>query len=427
MKKIFSLFVFLLFAFGANAKEYKSVLLMNGTAHLGTGEVITHSLVGIRDGKIVLVANALITNPNKSEYDTVINIEGKHVYPGFIATDVTLGLIEIESVRATADFAEVGAYNPNVRAVVAYNTDSKVIPTVRSNGVLISQIVPRGGVLSGTSSIMRLQGWNWEDAALQNEDGVHMNWPRFFQNTGWWAEPGETKANDRYQERLDEMKKFFREAKAYAEVKEHERIDVRFEAMRGLFDGTKNLYIHASFVKEITDAVFFCRDLKITKIVIVGGYDSWMVAEMLKENKVSVILQRVHELPSRPEDDIDLPYKLPALLHKAGVLFCLGNEGDQEAHRTRNLPFLAGTACAYGLDKEIALMAVTLNAARILGVSDRIGSLAQGKEATLFVSEGDALDMRTNKVTMAWIQGKAVDLNDHQKELYKRFSDKYRK
>jgi imidazolonepropionase-like amidohydrolase len=427
MKKYAIVLIALLFSGIASAKNYRSVLLMNGTAHLGTGQVINQSLVGFRDGKLVMVANALVTTPNLKEFDTVINVEGKHIYPGFIALDVTLGLIEIESVRATADYAETGMYNPNVRAVVAYNTDSKIIPTVRSNGVLHSQIVPRGGVLSGTSSVMKLQGWNWEDAALRNEDGVHMNWPRYFQNTGWWAEPGETKANDKYTERVGEIRRVFGEAKAWCEIAQHERVDVRFEAMRGIFAGTRILYIHASFVKEITDAVFFCKEFGIQRPVLVGGYDAWMVTDLLKENKFSVILQRVHELPSRPEDDIDLPYKLPYLLHKAGVLFALGNEGDMEAHRTRNLPFLAGTATAYGLDREVALMAITLNAAKILGVSDKIGSIEIGKEASIFVSDGDALDMRTNKVSMAWIQGVPVDLNDHQKDLYKRFSEKYGK
>ncbi len=406
------------------AQSSKSVLLINGTAHIGNGQVITHSLIGVREGKIATVANILTTPYDASLYDTVINIEGKHVYPGLIATNITLGLSEVEAVRSTLDFRETGLFTPHVRALVAYNTDSRIIPTVRSNGVLLTQAVPRGGVLSGRSSVMMLEGWNWEDAVYRADEGVHLQWPSFFRRR-WQAGAIETSRNDSYQERLLEIRQFFTEAAAYVARKDPERKDLRFEAMRGVFDGTRNLYVHASYVKEITDAVSFCRQLGIARIVLVGGYDAWMVTDLLKENRVSVILRRVHELPVRPEDDVDLPFKLPFLLHKAGVLFCLGGEGDQEASQARNLPFLAGTAAAYGLNREEALMAVTLNAARILGIDKTTGSLEAGKDATLFVSDGDALDMRSNRVTMAFIKGRPLDLRTYQQELYRKYADKY--
>lgn len=403
----------------------KSVLLMNATAHIGNGEVINQSLVGIKNGKIVTVANALTTTPNLKEYDTVIYLDGKHVYPGMIATNVTLGLIEVEAVRATQDHNETGTFNPNVRSLIAFNTDSKVIPTVRSNGVLLAQTTPRGGIISGSSSVMKLNGWNWEDAQLKADDGIHLNWPRTTQGGGWWAEPAETQKNDKYAERIAEIKKFFTEAKAYNTATGQKEKDLRFEAMRSIFDGKQNLYIHASFVKEITDAVLFCKEMGVPKIVIVGGYDSWMVTDLLRENNVSVMLRRIHELPQRAEDDIDLPFKLPYLLQKAGILYCLENSGDQESAQSRNIPFLAGHAVGYGLTKEEALASVTLNAAKILGIDHLCGSLEAGKDATLFVSNGDALDMRTNDVVLAYIQGQPVDLNNHQKMLYEKYMKKY--
>jgi len=421
------LLIIILFSvyFSGYTQKNKSVLLLNATAHLGTGEVINSSLIGIKNRKIVTVANALTTTPNLKEYDTVIYLDGKHVYPGMIATNVALGLVEVEAVRSTHDDNETGTFNPNVRSLVAFNTDSKVIPTVRSNGVLLAQSTPRGGTISGSSSVMKLNGWNWEDAQLKADDGIHLNWPKTSQGGGWWAEPAEATKNDKYAERITEIKKFFTEAKAYNESTEHKEKDLRFESMRGIFDGKQNLYVHASFVKEITDAVLFCKEMKISKIVIVGGYDSWMVTDMLRENKISVMLRRIHELPQRAEDDIDLPFKLPYLLQKAGILFCLENSGDQESAQSRNIPFLAGHTVGYGLTKEEALMSVTLNAAKILGIDSQCGSLEAGKDATLFVSNGDALDMKSNDVVLAYIQGEQIDLNTHQKELYEKYMKKY--
>lgn len=405
--------------------KQNSVLLMNATAHIGNGDVINHSLVGIKNGKIILVANALTTTPDKSQYDSVINLEGKHIYPGMIAADVSIGLVEVEAVRATADQEETGNFNPNARALVAFNTDSKIIPTVRANGVLMAQTTPRGGILSGASSVMKLSAWNWEDAVIRTDDGLHLNWPASVSHRRWWMETQDHEPENHYVRNVSEIEGFFKSAKAYYEEKDHPLIDVRFEAMRGLFDGSKTLYVHCNYVKEITGAVNFCRDLKISRLVIVGGYESWMVTDMLKENKVAVILRRLHELPLRAEDDIDLPFKIPALLQKAGVLFCLGNAGDQEAAQSRNIPFLAGTAAAYGLTKEEALMSVTLNAAKILGIDKSVGSLEVGKDATLFVSLGDALDMRTNNVVGIYIQGQPVNPKTFQYDLFKKYEQKY--
>lgn len=418
------IFIFLIYSVVANA-QHKSVLLLNGTAHLGTGEVINHSLIGIKNGKIVAVANALTITPNKSDYDTVIDIEGKHVYPGMIAMDVPIGLIEIDAVRATRDANETGNFNPNARTIIAYNTDSKIIPTVTSNGVLMAQVTPRGGIISGSSSLVKLSGWNWEDAALKIDEGIHLHWPRSFRRGGWWAEPAATERENKYVESVNEIEKFFKEAKAYLVQINPTQKDLRFESMRGIFDGKQNLYVHCDYAKEITGAINFCRDLKIAKLVIVGGYDSWMLTDMLKENKVAVVLRRLHELPLRPEDDVDLPFKIPFLLQKAGVLFCLGNGGDHEAAQTRNIPFLAGTAAAYNLTKEEALMSVTLNAAKILGMEKQIGSLEVGKDATLFVSMGDALDMKSNQVILTYIKGQSIPVKNFQYDLYQKYMKKY--
>lgn len=406
--------------------QTKSILLMNGTAHIGNGQVIENSVIGFKDGKITLVGDAQTVRLEQNAYDTVINCSGKHIYPGFFAPNSTLGLVEVEAVRATRDMNDVGILNPNVRSVIAYNADSKIIPTVRSNGVLYTQAVPRGGLITGTSSVMELDGWNWEDAVYRMDDGVHMNWPALFRRSwSWETGLGDAEKNKHYESQASMLKKFFEDAKAYIETGKPEEKNLRFEAMRGVIDGTQNLYIRANYVKDITESISFARQMGIKKIVLVGGKDSWMVTDILKEYNIPVMVSRLHDLPDKPEDDVDQPFKLPYLLHKAGVLFCLQNEGDMEAMHSRNIPFLAGTAAAYGLTKEEAVMAVTLNPAKILGIDDRTGSLETGKDATLFISTGDALDMRTNNVEQAYIQGRQLDLADDQKVLYEKYKKKY--
>lgn len=431
MKRFFLFLLSIVFSVAAVAQvtpakmKKGSVLLHNGTVHVGNGKVIKDGSVAFEDGKLTYVGRAGAIST--ADYDTVIDAKGKHIYPGIIAPNSTLGLHEIGAVRATDDDSEVGSMNPNVRSIIAYNTDSRITPTVRTNGVLLAQITPRSnstGSIAGTSSIVELDGWNWEDAVYKMDDGIHVYWPRMFVSSGWWAEPGGTKMSKRYPTAVEKLRMFFEEAKAYCEQDSYDHKDLKFEAMRGVFDGTKKVYFHSDYVKEITDLVFFARDFKV-KSVLVGGYDSWMVTDLLRENDIPVMLRRLHSLPTRAEQDVDLPYKIPAMLQKDSVLFCLENSGDMEAMGTRNLPFYAGTAAAYGLTKEEALMSITLNTARILGIETRVGSLEKGKDATFFMSTGDALDMMSNNVELAFIQGKQIELNSEQIDLYKKYKAKY--
>lgn len=406
-------------------KQSKSILLMNGICHVGNGTVIQNSVVGFKDGLITLVGDATVVRLDRTAWDTTINCMGKHIYPGLIAPNSTLGLIELEAVRATADFNETGYMNPHIRTQTAYNTDSKITPTVRTNGVLIAQITPRGGRISGTSSVMNLDGWNWEDATLKADDGVHINWPLYYSRN--WSEAGPTpyEKSKQYEERRADLEKFFAEAKAYCMTPKPAEKNLRFEAMRGVFNGTQSLYMHADAVKDISEAITFSKKFGITRVTIVGGSDSYKCTELLRQNNISVMLLRVHTLPMSDEDDVNQPYKTAHMLQDAGILFCFENSGDMEAAHARNIPFLAGTAVAWGLEKEAAISAMTLNTAKILGISDRVGSIEEKKDATLFISEGDVMDMKTNKVTWAFIQGKKIALINEQQELYKLYEDKY--
>ncbi len=406
-------------------QKYKRILFQNGSAHIGNGEYVANSSIGVEEGKILFVKNALTYKMNEADWDTIISIRGQHVYPGFIAANLTTGLTEIDAVRATRDFREVGSINPNVRSLVAFNTDSKILYTVRTNGILVTQSTPRGGLISGTSSVMALDGWNWEDAVYKADDGIHLNWPNKYQSSGWWAEPAPSTSNKKYVEMRDKIYTFFEKAKAYSGTKNHEQTLLKMEAMQGVFSGDQRLFIHADYAPEMNDIIDFSRRFNLKHPVIVGGYDAHLITERLKENHFSVMLGRPHALPDF-EDDITFSHcAAAAKLQKAGVPYCIQSAGDMEVMNARNLPFLAGTAWAYGLTEEQAIASISLNVAKILGIDKKIGSLEQGKDATLFISEGNALDMRTNNVTIAMVKGNFITLDNHQMQLAKKYHKKY--
>lgn len=406
-------------------KQTKSVLVLNATAHIGNGQVIENSAIGFKDGKITLVADARLIRLAADAYDTVIKAQGKHVYPGFISPNATLGLVELDAVNASDDMSEIGEFNPHIRSIIAYNAESQVVESVRPNGILMAQITPRGGRISGSSSIVQLDAWNWQDALIKESEGIHLNWPRTFSRGGFRSENRNLEPNKDYSKQVEELTSFFENAKTYLKGKQLEK-NVVFEAMNGLVEGTKTLYIHADEEKALIDAIHFSKAQNVKKLVIIGGYDAYKITDLLVTNKVAILLKRVHELPVMANNDVDLPYKLAKLLTDNGVLVGLENSGDMERMNTRNLPFYAGTTAAYGLTKEQALSLITLNTAKILGIDSFCGSLEVGKDATLFISEGDALDMRTNLLTAAFIQGRKISLETHQTELYERYTEKYK-
>jgi len=418
--KILIPIILLLISIGANGQ--KPTLFIGATAHLGNGKVIQNAAISITNGEFDLVADASMIRIDPNAFDTIYKVYDKHIYPSFILPNTTLGITEIDAVRASRDFRETGGVNPNIRSLIAYNTDSKLAKTVRSNGVLIAQVTPRGGVIYGQSSIMHLDGDNWEDAALKADDGIHINWPNSYYKTGWWAEPGETKENKEYQNKINELEKLFLKAKAYESSTNI--MDLKMESMKGLFEGTKNLYIHANSASDMRDAIDFSEKHHVKNMIIVGGEDAVSISSVLVEKSIALILNRVHRLPKTQDSPIDGPFKQAKKLHDAGVLFCLSYEGDMEAMGARNLAFTAGTTVAYGQEYEKAVQSITLNSAKILGISDIVGSIEKGKKATFFISSGDALDMRTNNIEQAFINGLRIDLNNHQKELFNKYKSR---
>ncbi len=431
MKKIFLYIVGAAAALNVSAQEtilpapaQKEVIaLTNATIHVGNGQVIENGTVVFKDGKITAVGANASTAGAK-----VIDCKGKQIYPGLILSSTQVGLVEVPTVRATLDGSEIGEFNASIRSLVSYNTDSKVINTLRPNGILLANIVPDGGIISGSSSVVQFDAWNWEDAAYKADNAIQFRMPSLLARRGGRGGFGNFGGQQnvdpvkRGMEQIESVKTFFREAKAYLAESKHENTNLKFEAVKGLFEKKQKLFIHCNIVKEMLLAVDFAREFGFD-VVLVGAVDSWQIADILKQNNIAVILNQLHNLPTMVDDDIDQPFKTPAMLQKAGVLFALND--DDENTRSRNLAFNAGTAATYGLTKEEALSAVTLNAASILGVADKTGSIEPGKDANIIVSEGDILDMRTNIIDHAFIQGRQLDLRSKQTQLADKFETKY--
>ncbi|HAC87319.1 MAG: amidohydrolase family protein [Pseudomonadales bacterium] len=401
------------------ADQSEPIAITGAVIHIGNGMIVNDGIitfdrglitaVGVAGGGINLVNHALI------------DVEGRHVYPGFVLPNSTLGLIEVNSVRATSDVLEEGDINASVRSAIAYNTDSEIIPANRFNGILTAQVAPQGGLISGSSTVFKLDGWNWEDAMLAEDVGLHLHWPSYVQRrrnseTGLF----ETVDNENYEGQTQLLHSLFQDAQAYS----GQLLNLNLLAMQPLFNGVTKLFIHADEAKQIISAIRFARSYGIQDIVLVGGADALSVKDFLLAQNVPVIYERIHELPQREWQDVDMPFKTPFLLHDAGIKVGIGG-GATSIDRQRNLPFFAGTAAAYGLNRETALAMITSVNAEILGVADRVGTLEVGKDATLFISEGDALDMRTSQVLGAYIQGRDIDLYGTQQQLYERFRVKY--
>lgn len=392
--------------------QEESVTLRGGTIHTGNGEVIKNAHLKFENGKITYLGTA------RQEADRIIDVNDYHIYPGLIAPHTDLGLVEISAVRATRDFQEVGEYNPHVRAIIAYNTDSRILPTVRSNGILLAGISPQGQIITGQSSVVQLDAWNWEDALVKDTSGIHLNWPRVYT---YDSKSRRLSKDKEYEKNVKNIERFFESAIAYGHRIDHGKTNLRFEALSGALKNQVPVFIRADHRKAMLDAVDWSKRLGIP-IVLVGAEDSWMIAETLAKENIPVILSSTQRLPRTSDAGITSPFEAPAILEKAGVLWAISHEGSWEQ---RNLPFQAGQAVGFGLEEEKAIQAMTLNPARILGIDDRYGTLETGKSATLVISDGNILDPKSSIILQAFIDGREIDLNNHQKELNRKFAEKY--
>ena len=405
-------------------KQDHPIILIGGTIYTISGEVIENGEILFDDGKIVEVGTS-VSRPANAE---IIETSGKAIYPGFIITNSILGLTEIGAVRATRDFQEVGSINPNVHAARAYNPDSEHIPVTRTNGIALAHVVPTGGLLSGTSAVMMLDGWTWEDALMAGGGGVWMSWPEMVvrEAAGRFSRPRpRAEQLETRREALHSIEQTFDDAEAYRLAKKAAsgdfRQDLRLESLLPVLEKKVPLYIRASHVKQIETAVNWVNR-RGYRMVLVDARDSWMVIELLKANAVPVIISSVHSRPARRWQAIDEAFTLPATLAAAGIKFAFS---PGRYYWVRNLPFEAGTAVGHGLPREAALKALTLDAASILGVADQVGSLEAGKDATLMVVDGDPLEIRSS-VEMLYIQGREIDLGNRHRRLNAKYQERYR-
>ena len=430
------IFTFFLFSLGVSndqipgEEQKRPIILKGGILHTVSTDVFEGYDILFSKGKIVRIEKNIMASPETDVYD----VFGKHIIPGYIAPITRIGLVEIGLVKQTRDFAERGSFNPNVKANVSYNPDSDLIPITRSNGVLVVNSVPAGGRISGQSSVMMLDGWTWEQATLKHPSGLHINWPSMRINYGANVKKSEKQQKEEIQKSIRDLDHMVRDVRAYFQrIKQRSRIagerqksDLRLESMIPFVVEKKKIFIHADEARQIKSAVEWAKKNDL-KIIIVGGSDSWRLTDLLVKNNIPVVIDQVEKIPTRRFEPIHLPYKLPFLLKQAGVQFCLNTIiGYPNDGNIRNLPNEAMRAAAYGLDKSEALRSITLSTAEILGVDDMIGSLDISKDATFFISETPPMEMNP-KILMAFIQGKEVDLNNHQKMLYKKYQEKYRR
>ena len=413
----------------------KSVLIFGGITHVGDGQIINNSVIGFTDGKIDLIASSeenwtdkllnMFSDSNNKKYDTIIDASNQHIYPGIIALNSNLGLVEVDAVRASVDDDEAGTYLPEVRSIIAYNAESKAVESMRPNGVLVAQIAPNGGVISGSSSVVQLDAWNWEDAVIKYDQGLHVNWPSPYTFGRWWlGEERGLKANNNYNKQVNDLKEFFDKSKANMNL--DKSMNLKSRSMKAIFEGESTVYLYADDEKEIVDGVLFLKKFGINKIVIVGASEAKNQLDFIKENDIPVVVKQPYRFPQSVDSDPRETFMLAKKMIDKGILVSIDPSGAPQSRVSiRNLPFYAGSFSSYGIDKEAALSMITLNPAKMLGIDSEFGTLEIGKSATLFISKGDALDIISNNVTHAFISGRNISLETHQTRLWRRYSNKY--
>ena len=402
--------------------QSQPIIIANGAVHTISGNTLPNGYVVFENGRITAVGEGRAPTMRNAR---VIDVRGKDIYPGLIGAVTIMGLTEIGAVRATIDSAETGDITPEVRAAVAVNPDSTIIPVTRANGILTCGVMPRGGAIPGRAAVIRMDGWTWEDLAMEADAGLVINWPNMRPITAWWMRMTEEEQIKRAKERLEHIDEMFDAAEAYFAARQADASlpsDIRFEAMRPAMNAQKPVFIRANELEQMQSAISWAtrRGLRPT---IVGGRDAHKCTDMLLRHDVGVIISGTHRLPGRRDAAYDDPFTLPMRLEEAGVRWCMAS-GDETPHE-RSLPYQAGLAIAYGLSEDAAIRSITLSAAELLGVDDRIGSLEVGKAATLIVVDGHPLDV-ISEVELAFIDGREIDLENKQTTLNEKYREKYR-
>jgi len=407
-------------------KQKKPIALVGGTVYTVSGAVIPNGTVVFDKGRITAVGTT-VSIPADAER---IDATGKNVYPGLIDSYSIMGLTEIGSVRGTLDYNETGDINPNARVEVAVDPESELIPVARSGGITITGTAPQSGLISGTSAAIMMDGWTWEDVTLKAPLGLVVNWPAMAYIPSPFSRQSKEEWIKNRDTRLKALRDAFANARSYMVAKKAEQqksipyhdTDLRWEAMIPVLEGKVPVWVNANDLAQIQAAITWAEQESV-RLVIVGGRDAWRVTSQLKAKSIPVIVTDVLNAPSRRWEDYDLVYSTPKKLKDAGILFCIS--GDTDPSNARNLNHHAATAAAFGLSREDALKAITFDAAKVLGIDAMVGSVETGKDATLIVVSGDILEL-SSVVERVFIQGKTIDLRDMHKQLYDKYSEKYK-
>lgn len=407
----------------------KKFALTGGTVHPVSGPALAGATVLVDAGRITAVGAGLAVPADA----TVIDCRGKQVYPGFIAANTQLGLIEIQTVEGSDDTQETGNLNPNLRAEVMFNPDSDLLPVTRLNGVTSALVIPGGGAVHGLSALMHLDGWTREDMTVKAPVALHVSWPNMSARRAWWIQQSEEEQNKARDQAIQAIRGAFDDARAYEKARAAEgsagipahEADVKWDAMRAVVRGDIPVFFHADAAAQIHAVLDFVDEQKLQHVVIVGGQDAGRYAAELKARDIAVIVAGTLNVPRRSED-YDAAYTLPARLAAAGVRFCIADEGGSfTAANARNLPFQAGQAAGFGLDRDEALKSVTLYPAQILGVADRLGSIEPGKIADLQITDGDPLEQTTH-CEQVLIDGRPIPMESRQTRLFHKYDAKPR-
>ena len=419
MKKLSMAVAGIAMAFGA-AMAQDTILIRNAHIHTGAGQEIPGGSVLIQKGKIAGVGAKLAAPKGAA----IIDAKGMHLYPGMIDSATAIGLTEIGAVRETNDTNELGEFNPQLRALIAVNPESEHIDVTRANGITSVMTLPAGGIISGQGSLIHLDGWTWEEMSLAPNVTIRLNFPviaPISAGPGNRSSSGYEDARKRYEEQLDRLRLFLEEARRYEKAKRAGttamQSDPKFEAMLPVLTGKTPLFVFAAKERAILDVIQFARREKL-KIILAGVREPGKALAEIVKDKIPVILPETHSLPLEEDDAYDSQYTLPAELHQAGVKFAFGSFDTQFS---RNLPYQAAAAVAFGLPKDVALKAVTSNAAEIWGLGSQLGTIEEGKLADLILTDGDPLEART-QIRQMFIAGKPVSLESRHTRLYEKYS-----
>jgi imidazolonepropionase-like amidohydrolase len=405
-------------------RKSSSYLIVGATVHPVSGPDLPNSNILIKDGRVEAVGDGARAGAG------TVTIDGKglHVYPGFIDAGSKLGIDEIGEVPSSQDSSENGDYKPDLRVFNSINPDNLNLPKARYNGITSSLTMPAGGVVAGQSALIDTSGFTTEQMAVQSLAALDVFVPAgpngFFR---MFLPQDQIKSmEDGLSARLATLTEFFEAGKRYGEAKsagEEIRTDIKLDALQPYLKGDKPVIFHADDAAAIRQAVDLAKKFSL-KAIIAGGAEAWQVTEVLKAANIPVIYKGPSDAcpdeiaPPGDFDPYDAPYATPAVLRQAGVKFCFMSDSFDMA---MNLPYNAGRTCAFGLSHDAAIRALTLDAATILGVGDRLGSLEKGKTANIIVTDGDPLELNS-KLRYLFIEGKPVPLEDRYTALYRKYS-----